>query len=116
VVVEAHAVSNPGTMMVHLKDAFATQRAMMCSWRLNLVTFTAPSVNDIVLPGHRVLVSTLFKVMLLQGSSNSVLPGVRLRSGSFFAAEVFVDNWEVLLQWLLNILSSRVYPIHLYFL
>lgn len=47
---EANAITCPWTMMIHSHDAVLADAAMVCSWRLKVFTFLAPS------PSHEAFV------------------------------------------------------------
>jgi len=46
VCLEPNAISCPWTMMIHPHDAVLTNAAMVCSWRLEIITFLAPSPSE----------------------------------------------------------------------
>ena len=45
-IIMSYAISNPWTMMIHLKHTLPAKRAVMRSWWLDLFTFLAISINQ----------------------------------------------------------------------
>lgn len=45
-IIMSHAISDPGTVMIHLEHTLSAQRAVMRSWWLDLFTFFAISVDQ----------------------------------------------------------------------
>ena len=50
-VAESDAITDPGTVVIHLHDAFIADRAVVCPWWLQTLTFVAVLVLIYVLDG-----------------------------------------------------------------
>lgn len=42
----SHTIADPWAMMIHFENTFSAYAAVMCSWRLNEVTFLTKSEWD----------------------------------------------------------------------
>lgn len=80
-VLDSYASANPWAMVIHPENTFATKRAMMCPWRLDLLACLAVPINYQFLYVHDVRkIAILFPYSSLKLFASSHEPLILLSS------------------------------------